>query len=166
MPPFLRGGEMIESVRLDRATFAELPHKFEAGTVNAAGVFALSSAIDYYNNVGIDNMERREQYLTNYAYQKLSKIPHVNVIGSSDPYNHSGILSFTIDNVHPHDVSAVLNQDNICIRAGHHCAQPFLAHLGIRSSSRASLMFYNTEEEIDKFVQSVASVRKLMGYGD
>lgn len=164
MPPFLRGGEMIESVTLDGAVFAELPHKFEAGTVNAAGAAGLAAAIEYYEKHGIENMEQREKYLTEYAYSRLSAIPHVNIIGSLDPANHSGILSFTVDGVHPHDVSAVLNDDGICIRAGHHCAQPLLKHLGMRSSSRASLMFYNTEEEIDRFIKSAASIRKLMGY--
>lgn len=164
MPPFMTGGEMIESVRLDGATYAQLPHKFEAGTVNAAGAAALDAAIRYYEKLGIDNIEQREQYLTQYAFDGLRQIPHVNIIGSSDSTDHTGILSFTIDGVHPHDVSAVLNDDKICIRAGHHCAQPLLAHLGVRSSSRASLMFYNTTEEIDKFLASVASVRKLMGY--
>lgn len=135
MPPFLSGGEMIESVSRESAKYAELPHKFEAGTVNASGA------------VG------------------LKELPHVHVLGSDLPEEHTGILTFVIDEVHPHDVSEILIADGICVRAGHHCAQPLLQHLGIGSATRASFMFYNTEEEAELFVKSIASVRERMGYG-
>ncbi len=165
MPPFLTGGEMIDSVTTDEVVYAPLPQKFEAGTVNGAGAYGLKAAVEYYEKIGIDKMEQRERYLTGYAYDRLSALPHVNIIGSSDPDNHAGILSFTVDGVHPHDVSEILNGDGVCIRAGHHCAQPLLAHLGVYSSSRASLMFYNTTDEIDRFVESVSTIRERMGYG-
>ena len=164
MPPFLTGGEMIESVTTSGAVYAELPHKFEAGTVNAGGACALKSAIEYYERFGMGTIEARELYLTKYAFERLSKIPNVHIIGSDDPSDHAGILSFTIEGVHPHDVSEILGADGVCIRAGHHCAQPLLAHLGVYTASRASLMFYNTTEEIDRFIMSVSSVRERMGY--
>ncbi len=166
MPPFLTGGEMIDSVTRDGAKFAELPHKFEAGTVNAAGAAGLQAAIKYVNSIGFPAMQAQELAVTKRAFDGLKAIPHVHVLGSDDAGEHTGILTFTIDDVHPHDVSEILISDEICVRAGHHCAQPLLNHLGISSATRASFMFYNTLDEADKFVQSIASVRERMGYGE
>ena len=165
MPPFLSGGEMIDSVTRDGAVFAQLPHKFEAGTVNAGGAVGLMAAIKYLQSVGFDTIEQREQELTRYAYAKLSAIPGVHIVGSTDPDRHNGILSFLVDDVHPHDIAAILSADGVCIRAGHHCAQPLLTHLGISSCTRASISFYNTVEDIDHLVNSLASVRRMMGLG-
>jgi cysteine desulfurase/selenocysteine lyase len=165
MPPFLTGGEMIESVTLEKVTYAEGPQKFEAGTVNAAGAVGLKAAIDYIESIGFDEIIKREDALTKRAIDKLSAIPHVHILGSDDYKNHHGIVSFTIDNVHPHDVSEILSSEGICVRAGHHCAQPLLKHLGVNSCTRASFMFYNTEEEIDAFVLSLSKIREKMGYG-
>ena len=166
MPPFLTGGEMIDSVTRDGAKFAELPHKFEAGTVNAAGAAALHAAINYVKSIGFSAMQAQELAVTKRAFDGLKEIPHVHVLGSDDAGEHTGILTFTIDDVHPHDVSEILIADGICVRAGHHCAQPLLNHLGINSATRASFMFYNTLDEADQFVQSIASVRERMGYGE
>ena len=166
MPPFLTGGEMIDSVTREGAVFAELPYKFEAGTVNAAGAAGLGAAIDYLNQVGFDFIQEQELALTRRAMEGLSKIPHVHVMGSEDPANHTGIVSFTIEGVHPHDVSEILASDGIDVRAGHHCAQPLLTYLGVHSSTRASFMFYNTLDEVDAFVKSVAGIRRRMGYGE
>jgi cysteine desulfurase/selenocysteine lyase len=166
MPPFLTGGEMIESVTREGAKYAELPHKFEAGTVNAAGAAGLAAAIDFIENIGFDVMEEREAALTAMAMEGLKAIPHVKILGSENPSEHTGIITFVIDDVHPHDVSAILEADGIDVRAGHHCAQPLLAHLGVRSATRASIMYYNTEEEIKALIDSVATVRKRMGYGE
>ncbi len=166
MPPFLTGGEMIDSVTRDGAKFAELPHKFEAGTVNAAGAAALHEAINYVKSIGFPAMQAQELAVTKRAFDGLKEIPHVHVLGSDDAGEHTGILTFTIDDVHPHDVSEILIADGICVRAGHHCAQPLLNHLGISSATRASFMFYNTLDEADQFVQSIASVRERMGYGE
>ena len=166
MPPFMRGGEMIDSVTRDGAVFAQLPHKFEAGTVNAAGAAGLAAAITYIEEIGFDYIEQRELALTTRAMEGLSKLPHVHVIGSQNPANHTGIVAFTIDNVHPHDVSEIMAADGLDVRAGHHCAQPLLVHLGVYNTTRASFMFYNTEEEVDAFVSSVANVRRRMGYGE
>lgn len=166
MPPFLTGGEMIDSVTREGAVFAELPHKFEAGTVNAASACGLEAAIRYVQSIGFDKIQERELLLTRRAFDGLTSIPHVTVLGSKSPEEHTGILSFTVDQVHPHDVSAVLESDGIAVRAGHHCAQPLLTFLGVRSATRASLMFYNTEEEVDTFLKSVSTIRRRMGYGE
>lgn len=166
MPPFLSGGEMIDSVTRTSAVYAELPHKFEAGTVNAAGAAGLKAAIDYIEKVGFDYIGEREIALTSRAIEKMKKIPHVNIIGSENADEHTGIVTFTIDNVHPHDISEILAADGIAVRAGHHCVQPLLTHLGLNSTARASFAFYNTEDEVDKFTGSVATIRERMGYGE
>ena len=127
---------------------------------------ALSAAIDYIEKIGMDTIEEAERELTVYAYEKMASIKGVHIVGSSDPLKHNGILSFTVDNVHPHDVSAILNDDKIAVRAGHHCAQPLLRHLGLFSCTRASLAFYNTKEDIDRLVDCLTTVRRRMGLGD
>ncbi len=165
MPPFLSGGEMIESVTRSSAVFAELPHKFEAGTVNAAGAAGLKAAIEYVQNIGFDNIRKNEFELSAYAFEKLKRLDGINIIGSDRPEEHCGIITFTVDNVHPHDVSEILAADGIAVRAGHHCAQPLLNHLGYRATVRASFAFYNTKEDADKFINSLATVRERMGYG-
>ena len=166
MPPFLRGGEMIEYVTKEGATWAELPHKFEAGTVNAAGAVGLGAAIDYINSIGFDEIVRRDHELTTLLMEEMCRIPHVHVVGHPDPLRHCGIVTFTVDGVHPHDIATVLDEEHIAIRAGHHCAQPLGAHLGLPSTARASLYFYNTEDEVRRFAEKLASVRKWMGYGN
>ena len=166
MPPFLTGGEMIESVTREGAVFAEVPHKFEAGTVNAGGAVALAAAIDYLESVGLENVHAQEQALTRYAYEGMKKIPGVNILGSDDPDKHCGILSFTVDGVHPHDIATILDSCHVDVRAGHHCAQPLLAYLGVRSCARASLAFYNTTADIDRFLAALGGVRKEMGYAE
>lgn len=166
MPPFLTGGEMIETVSRYDAVYAELPHKFEAGTVNAGGAVGLAAAIDYLESYGMDTFHAVEQELTAYLFRGMNAIPHVHVLGSQREDNHTGIVSFTVDQVHPHDISEVLSSDGMDIRAGHHCAQPLHDHLGIHSTARASLMFYNTKEEIDRFLESVSNIRRRMGFGN
>ena len=165
LPPFLTGGEMIESVTREGAVWAEVPHKFEAGTVNAGGAYALAEAVRYMKNIGFDAIEAQENRLTRIAYEGMMNIPGIRVLGSSDPDNHHGILSFAVDGVHPHDISEVLASDGVAIRAGHHCAQPLLAYLGHPSTARASLAFYNTEAEIDRLLESLSTLRERMGYG-
>ena len=165
MPPFLSGGEMIESVTRTGATYAQLPHKFEAGTVNAGGAVGLAAALDYLEQVGPDTVHTRELALTRQAMEGMRAIPGVHILGSDDPADHCGIVSFTVDGVHPHDIAAILDRDQVCIRAGHHCAQPLLAHLGVRSSARASLAFYNTQEDVARLLDSVKDLRRKMGYG-
>lgn len=164
MPPFMTGGEMIQSVTRSGAVYAPLPHKFEAGTVNGAGAAGLIAAIDYIEEIGFEEIENREKYLTCLAFEQMSKIPGIRILGNSKPENHCGIISFTVDGVHPHDVAAILNDDHIAIRAGHHCAQPLLEYLGVHSSVRASFSFYNTQEDVERFLQSLSGVRRKMGY--
>ena len=166
MPPFLTGGEMIESVSREGAVFAELPHKFEAGTVNAAGAAGLHAAINYVQSVGFDAMHRQELALTARTLAGMADMPHIHVIGSDRPEEHNGIVTFTVEGVHPHDVSEILACDGVDVRAGHHCAQPLLQHLGYSATVRASFAFYNTEEEVDRLLQSLSTIRERMGYGN
>ena len=166
MPPFLTGGEMIQTVTREGAVWAELPHKFEAGTVNAADAAGLHAAIDYIGRIGFDAMREREEHLTALAMEGLRKVPHLTLLGSEKPSEHNGILNFVIEGVHPHDISAILDADGVDVRAGHHCAQPLLKHLGYNSTTRASLMFYNTEDEVRKLIESVSTIRSRMGYKD
>lgn len=165
MPPFLTGGEMIESVTRTGAVYAELPHKFEAGTVNAAGAAGLKAALEYVSGVGFAEMQRRELALTAHAMEALGAIGHVHILGSSKPEEHTGIVTFTLDVVHPHDISEILASDGVCVRAGHHCAQPLLSHLGLNATVRASMAFYNTPDEIDRLAHSLSTVRERMSYG-
>ena len=165
MPPFLTGGEMIESVTRESATFAELPHKFEAGTVNAAGAAGLRAAIEYVGRVGFDFMREREIALVSRTLAAMREMPYVHVLGSENPAEHTGIVTFTLDGVHPHDISEILASDGVAVRAGHHCAQPLLKHLGHLSTVRASFAFYNTEAEADRLIASLSTIRERMGYG-
>ena len=166
MPPFLSGGEMIEYVTREGATYAELPHKFEAGTVNVGGAVGLAAAIDYINDLGFELIEKRENELTELAFNEMKKIPYVNIIGADNAADHHGILTFTIDGVHPHDIAAVFDSENIAIRAGHHCAQPLHQHLGVQSTARMSLAFYNDEQDIRRFTDTLKTVRRRMGYDE
>ena len=166
MPPFLTGGEMIESVTREGAVFAQLPHKFEAGTVNGGGTWGLKAAIDYIKSIGFDAIEKKENALTALAMEEMKKIPHLHIIGSEDPKEHNGILNFTIDGVHPHDIASILDEAHVDVRAGHHCAQPLLAHLGVMVTTRASISFYNTEEDVQRLVTQLKKIRRLMGYDE
>ena len=165
MRPFMYGGEMIATVHWDRVTYAEIPHKFEAGTVNVGGAVGLSAAIDFINEVGWDIMEAQEEKLTLKAVNGIKEIKGIRLIGSERPEDHKGIVTFMVDDVHPHDVADIMGRAGVCVRAGHHCAQPLMDHLGVKSTCRASFAFYNTEEEVDKFLAELAKVRGLMGYG-
>ena len=165
MHPFLTGGEMIEYVTREDATYAEIPHKFEAGTVNAGDAVGLAEAIKYLKNVGFDTIKEQEEKLTALLMEGLKKMPYIKVYGSEDPAKHCGIVTFTMDGVHPHDMASVLNDDHVCIRAGHHCAQPLMQFIGAGSTARASVYFYNTEEEVKIFLDKLSKVREVMGYG-
>lgn len=165
MQPFLTGGEMIEYVTREDATYAEIPHKFEAGTVNAGDAVGLAEAIKYLKNVGFDTIKEQEEKLTTLLMEGLKKMPYIKVFGSKDPAKHCGIVTFTMEGVHPHDMASVLNDDHVCIRAGHHCAQPLMQFIGAGSTARASVYFYNTEEEVEIFLDKLSKVREVMGYG-
>lgn len=165
MPPFLRGGEMISFVSRDGQEYAPLPHKFEAGTVNAAGAVGLHAAIDYISSIGFDVIEAREAALTKLAFDAMQKIEGVHIIGGKTAEEHKGILTFTVDGVHPHDIAAILDADGVNIRAGNHCAQPLLDHLCTGATARASIAFYNTQEDVERFIKSLSTIRERMGYG-
>ena len=166
MPPFLSGGEMIEYVTREKATFAPLPHKFEAGTVNVGGAVGLTAAISYLDKVGFSFIEESEAELCAYLMEGMEKIPHVHIVGSKDPKRHHGIVTFTIDGVHPHDIAAIFNSNQVCVRAGHHCAQPLMKFLGTPSTTRVSLGLYNTKEDVDAFLTALKTIRGVMGYGE
>lgn len=164
MPPFLRGGEMIEYVTREDATWAELPHKFEAGTVNASGAVGLAAAIKYISSIGFEKIEARCNSLASLLAEKMKKNPHIKIIGNPDPEKHCGIITFTVEGVHPHDVASLLDTEKIAIRAGHHCAQPLGSYLGVPATARASLYFYNDEEEVERFYSVLSNIRKMSGY--
>ncbi|WP_312334398.1 cysteine desulfurase [Anaerospora hongkongensis] len=164
MPPFLFGGDMIEYVQEQDTTFAPLPAKFEAGTQNVGGAMGLSAAIDYLNRVGMPVIEECEKELVRYAITKLSKLPYITLYGCGELVDKTGVISFNVQDVHPHDVSTILNADGIAIRAGHHCAHPLLQYLGVNATCRASLYFYNTKDDVDALIDSLSRVRKVMGY--
>ena len=155
MKPFLMGGDMIEYVYEQKTTFAPLPNKFEAGTQNVEGVIGLGAAIDYINEIGYDKIAEVEKELTEYAKEKLSKLDYLDLYLTPNKENHSSVFSFNIKGVHPHDVASILDTENVYVRSGNHCAQPLLRYLGIDSTCRASLYFYNTKEDIDKLVHGL-----------
>ena len=155
MKPFLMGGDMIEYVYEQKTTFAPLPNKFEAGTQNVEGVIGLGAAIDYINEIGYDKIAEVEKELTEYAREKLSKLDYLDLYLTPNKENHSSVFSFNIKGVHPHDVASILDTENVYVRSGNHCAQPLLRSLGIDSTCRASLYFYNTKEDIDKLLQGL-----------
>ena len=158
MPPFLTGGEMIDAVTEQDAVWAPVPEKFEAGTQDAAGIFALDAALTYIETVSLDAIQMRESALVHTCMHRLSELDFVRIIGPADPALHHGVISFNVCGIHPHDVASILDMDGVAIRAGHHCAQPLLAHLGIESCCRASLAFYNDSSDIDKLVNGLKHV--------
>lgn len=165
MPPFLLGGDMIEYVNEQDSTFAPLPYKFESGTQNVEGAVGLRSAIKYLQNIGLDKIHEHELALTEYALEKMLLLPYVNIQGPRDLEMRGGIISFTLDNIHPHDVASILDSYGIAIRAGHHCAQPLMKYLDVPATSRLSFYLYNTKDDIDKFIEGLKNVRKWLGYG-
>lgn len=166
MPPFLGGGEMIADVFLDHATYADLPHKFEAGTPAIAEAIALGAAVDYLTSVGMDQINAYEEELTAYLFQQLDQLPAVRTYGpkpNAKADNRAALASFTTGAVHPHDLSTILDQAGIAIRAGHHCTQPLHRVIQAQSTARASLYFYNTKEEIDAFIVSLKEAIDFFG---
>ena len=161
MKPFLYGGDMIEYVYEQDATFADLPAKFEAGTQNVEGAVGLSSAIDYLENIGMDNVEKIERELTKYALDELQKLAFVTVYGTNNLEKHMGVISFNVNGVHPHDVASILDSENVCIRSGNHCAQPLLRFMGLDSTCRASFYIYNTKEDVDKLIDALYKTKRM-----
>ena len=155
MNPFLMGGDMIEYVYEQETTFAPLPNKFEAGTQNVEGVIGLGAAIDYIQKIGYEEIKKIEEEVVTYAMQELSKLDYLTLYVTKNKENHSGVISFNIKGVHPHDVASILDSEGVCVRSGNHCAQPLLRYMGIDSTCRASFYFYNTKEDVDKLVYAL-----------
>ena len=155
MEPFLMGGDMIEYVYEQNTTFAPLPNKFEAGTQNVEGVVGLGAAIDYIENIGYDNIQKIEKDVVSYARQELSKLDYITLNMTPNEENHSSVISFNMNGVHPHDVASILDTEGVCVRSGNHCAQPLMRFLGIDSTCRASFYFYNTKEDVDRLVKAL-----------
>ena len=152
MEPFIMGGDMIEYVYEQYTTFAPLPNKFEAGTQNVEGVVGLGAAIEYIKNIGYKTIHQLEEEVLLYARQELSKLEYLDLYLTPNIKNHSGVISFNIKGVHPHDVASILDSYGVCVRSGNHCAQPLLRYMGLDSTCRASFYFYNTKEDVDKLV--------------
>ncbi len=166
MSPFLGGGEMIADVFLDYSTYADIPHKFEAGTPAIAEAIALGAAIDYLTAIGMDNICAYEHELTAYLFQQLSQLPDIQIYGprpDADGAGRAALASFTAGAVHPHDLSTILDQAGVAIRAGHHCTQPLHRLVGAQSTARASLYFYNTRDEVDAFVAALKEAIEFFG---
>ena len=158
MPPFLVGGEMIDSVTETDAVWSSVPQKFEAGTQDAAGSFATDAALTYLETQGMEALESRERLLAAYLCEQLQSRGYITVIGPAEPDRHIGAVSFDVRNIHPHDVASILDMSNVCIRAGHHCAQPLLTYLGWHSTCRASVAFYNDKADIDRLMEGLDMV--------
>jgi len=161
MPPYIVGGDMIEYVYEQEATFAELPSKFEGGTQNVEGAVGLAAAIDYLENIGMERIDEIEKELTGYAIEKFKELPYVKIYGPKDLSRRGGIISFDIEGVHPHDVASVFDSHGVAIRSGNHCAQPLMRYMGINATCRASLYFYNTKEDIDKLIEATKKTYEM-----
>ena len=165
MPPYQYGGEMIADVQRDQSTWADIPFKFEAGTQNIAGAVGLGAAIDYLQKLGMTNIQAHEQALVDYVLPKLLALPYVTVYGPQDPHQHTGVIAFNLDNLHPHDVATALDMDGVAVRAGHHCAQPLMAALGVTATARASFYFYNTQTDADQLIKAIKETKEFFNGG-
>jgi cysteine desulfurase/selenocysteine lyase len=163
MPPFLTGGEMIRSVRLGGTSWNDLPWKFEAGTPAIAEVVGMGAAIDYLTEIGLDAIHDHETAITAYALERLAEVPGLTIHGPLDPARRGGVVSFSLEGVHPHDVAEILGSDGVCVRAGHHCTQPVMEALGVAATTRASFYLYTVPEEIDRMIDSLHRVRSIFG---
>ena len=160
LPPYQGGGEMIKEVTFEKTTYAELPHKFEAGTPNIAGGIVLGTAVDYMNSVGFDNIQKQELELLNYATEQLLAIEGLKIYGTAE--EKTSVISFNIDGIHPYDIGTIVDKLGIAVRTGHHCAQPIMNFFEIPGTIRASFAFYNTKEEIDVMVEAVKKAKMML----
>ncbi len=159
MPPYQGGGDMISSVTFEKTVYNKLPHKFEAGTPHMAGAIGLGAALEYVNRLGIENITAHEQDVLAYATEQVSAVPGVRLIGTAR--EKTGVLSFVLEPIHPHDIGTILDQEGIAIRTGHHCAQPVMQRFGVPATARASFGLYNTREDVDALVRGLARVREV-----
>ncbi|MGY3778026.1 cysteine desulfurase [Isobaculum melis] len=165
MEPVEFGGEMIDFVNLQDSTWKELPWKFEAGTPNIAGAIGLGAAVDYLEKLGMDQVEAHEQELVAYVLPKLLAIEGLTVYGPQDPSLHTGVITFNLDGLHPHDVATALDMEGVAVRAGHHCAQPLMKYLDVSATARASFYLYNTKEDADRLVEAILATKEFFGHG-
>ena len=165
MEPVEFGGEMIDFVNLYDSTWKELPWKFEAGTPNIAGAIALGGAIDYLNEIGMENIHHYEQELVAYVLPKLQEIGGITIYGPQDPEQHTGVIAFNLDGIHPHDVATALDMEGVAVRAGHHCAQPLMNYLNLPATARASFYFYNTKEDADRLIEAIQATKEFFKDG-
>ena len=161
MPPFLGGGDMISTVTMEKSTWAALPAKFEAGTPPIAQAAGLGAALKYVSGVGLEAIASHENELLNYATQQLASVEGLNIIGTAP--NKTAVISFTMDCAHPHDISTIIDRAGVCVRAGHHCAQPLMERMGVTATTRASFGMYNTREEVDTLIAALETVREIFG---
>jgi cysteine desulfurase/selenocysteine lyase len=161
MPPFLGGGDMIRTVELDHSTWNDLPWKFEAGTSSIADGVGLGAAVDYLSELGMDTVRELESALTAYALERLSEVPGLRTFGPSEPSERGGVVSFVIEGIHPHDIAEICNREAVCIRAGHHCAQPLMRRLGVPATARASFHVYNTREDVDRLLGALEKAHSI-----
>jgi cysteine desulfurase/selenocysteine lyase len=162
LPPYMGGGEMIKEVTFEKTTYADLPHKFEAGTPNIADGIVLGTAIDYLNEVGFDAIQQQEKELLVYATQKLLEIEGLKIYGPTDLSRKASVVSFNIEGIHPYDIGTIIDKLGIAVRTGHHCAQPIMNFFHVPGTIRASFSFYNTKDEIDIFVDAVKRAKMML----
>jgi cysteine desulfurase/selenocysteine lyase len=163
MSPYQGGGEMIHVVERDMSTWAEVPHKFEAGTPNIAGAIGMGAAVDFLAGVGMDALAEHERSLMAYAMERVGAVPGIRIYGPTSLDERSAVLSFTLGDAHPHDISTILDAEGIAVRAGHHCAQLVMRHFGIAATARASFYLYNTRDDVDRLVEGLGKVREIFG---
>lgn len=163
MSPYQGGGEMINVVERDRSTWAALPHKFEAGTPNIAGAIGMGAAVDFLAEVGMDAIVEHEQALLAYALERLTPLPDMKIYGPISPAERSAVVSFTLGDAHPHDISTILDAEGVAVRAGHHCAQLVMRHFGVSSTARASFYLYNTKDDVDRLAAGLEQVSSIFG---
>src|SRR6478609_223527 len=163
MPPYMGGGSMIRKVTLERSTFADVPAKFEAGTPSVGDAIGLGVAVNYLQSLGMDRVRAHELEMLDYALVRLTEVPGLKTYGPTDLAHRSGVISFTLDEIHPHDVSAILDSENVAVRAGHHCNQPLMAHLDVVATTRASFYVYTTTQDIDQLIEGLHKANRIFG---
>jgi len=163
MSPYQGGGEMIHMVGRQESTWAEIPHKFEAGTPNIAGAIGMGAAIDFLSEIGMDAIMKHERELMEYALERVGAVPGITIYGPESPDERSAVISFTLGDAHPHDISTILDAEGIAVRAGHHCAQLVMKHFGVAATARASFYLYNTTDDVDRLIEGLAQVSSIFG---
>jgi cysteine desulfurase/selenocysteine lyase len=165
MPPYMGGGSMIRKVELDHTTWADVPAKFEAGTPSVGDAIGFGVAIEYLEHLGMDRVWAHEHEIATYAMEKMQDVENIHIFGPRDPAHRSGVISFAVGEVHPHDVAQILDEHNVAVRAGHHCTQPLMRELGVVATTRASFYVYNTKDDVDRLVEALHDVNRVLGAG-